>query len=721
MLAEFNLEAQQPGKSEKRKRPKIRRESGAGARATKVNTSSTKGLDSTKELGSSPEFGAEDPIAEEDFSSEKREFEADLESEVEKATDDSSTAESNSLMGDAEIDPEQNKISKSKISVVAAETMKILRTTEGEQVTDFCNSYSRLKQTGLRQRAIDLILPALIPSIKQRMMAEGKQNLARDIRTIKSDVLLKFLERAYPEKSGNRTSTIEEQFRQVNFQKFDPEDPSSADRLVNFINNIHEKFPECHGDVYQQETLSKQLLNQVGDSTAPRRLLHRWLCRNDTPLTVELFNVKLLRVAKRLAEAIGIAKDAGYVLQRDNQGSYKKKRTEDFSDEGDRSSKRKKERKENFGDKKKNDFKHCDICGRNFHSDDKCRFKNLGEELINRSTQPWKQSSMGKKWLEFGYHVFPEDEKIHKEFLASNRADTKSADYKIPRKGKKGEEIACCLECNTLNLLSNPINNIESRNDSKADNSDLNNKNTDLLSKLKPFSSNDDYTISATVITLKNDLPIRFLLDIGALQDNYISVDLANALEAAGIQRLQCNQKVCSALNNICKVAHGKMCFVIEYYNVYENKKERLNISAKVLDINFDLIIGLPTIKINNLITKKFAYKFSSGVIPIGGNLVNKIPTYEVATNKVESNVSNSAKLLITSGIAHNAHPNGVIASLVEELRRSRINKSEILHSDLDDNGIEDNHSQEPWNETPLPKESDELDLVYVEGNDQGK
>ena len=125
----------------------------------------------------------------------------------------------------------------------------------------------------------------------------------------------------------------------MNFQKFDPKDPTSADRLVNFINSIHEKFPECHGDVYQQENLSKQLLNQVGNSTATRRLLHRWLCRNDTPLTVELFNVKLLRVAKRLAEAIGIAKDAGYVLQKDNQGSYKNiKRSEDFSNENDRNS-----------------------------------------------------------------------------------------------------------------------------------------------------------------------------------------------------------------------------------------------------------------------------------------------------------------------------------------------------------------------------------------------
>ena len=60
---EFNLEAQQLTKAEKRKRPKdknsgIRKESASGARAAKLNLSSINGLDSAKELGSSPELGS---------------------------------------------------------------------------------------------------------------------------------------------------------------------------------------------------------------------------------------------------------------------------------------------------------------------------------------------------------------------------------------------------------------------------------------------------------------------------------------------------------------------------------------------------------------------------------------------------------------------------------------------------------------------------------------
>ena len=111
---EFEMEAQQLTKAEKRKRPKdksttrldknleIRRESAAGARAP-LNLSSRSVLDSAKDLVSSPELGDEDLKAEEDFSSDKREFEADLESEVEESTKDSSTAESNFFVGDAEM------------------------------------------------------------------------------------------------------------------------------------------------------------------------------------------------------------------------------------------------------------------------------------------------------------------------------------------------------------------------------------------------------------------------------------------------------------------------------------------------------------------------------------------------------------------------------------------------------------------------------------------
>jgi hypothetical protein len=64
-------------------------------------------------------------------------------------------------------------------------------------------------------------------------------------------------------------------------------------------------------------------------------------------------------------------------------------------------------------------------------------------------------------------------------------------------------------------------------------------------------------------------------------------------------------------MSNFYKETIGKIIFYIQYYDVYECSYERLQIVGKVLDIHFDWIIGLPTIKhVNNLVTEKFAYLF---------------------------------------------------------------------------------------------------------------
>jgi hypothetical protein len=121
-----------------------------------------------------------------------------------------------------------------------------------------------------------------------------------------------------------------------------------------------------------------------------------------------------------------------------------------------------------------------------------------------------------------------------------------------------------------------------------------------------------------------------------------------------------------------------------------------MKITAKVLDIGYDLIIELPTIKSNNLITEKFAHKFSSGI------------------------TSNLARQDVVSGTAHTTSPNETIASLERKHKLpSRMNVREILNYDPDDDGIEDSTSSEPWNENPLPKESNILDFVHVEGEEK--
>jgi len=164
-------------------------------------------------------------------------------------------------------------------------------------------------------------------------------------------------------------------------------------------------------------------------------------------------------------------------------------------------------------------------------------------------------------------------------------------------------------------------------------------------------------------------------------------------LERLGVVKKSCNQMVCSAIHGMCKKAHGKMSFFVEYFNEKLSRHERISIDAKILDISFDLIIGLPHIKSYNLVTDKFAHKFSSGLMPIGGNL---------------------ASPPATSDSTHTVHPNGVVSGLV-------VNKSKILRGVRDNDEIDDTDYHEPWDENHLPKQTNSIDLVHLEGNDEVK
>jgi len=80
-------------------------------------------------------------------------------------------------------------------------------------------------------------------------------------------------------------------------------------------------------------------------------------------------------------------------------------------------------------------------------------------------------------------------------------------------------------------------------------------------------------------------LPIRFLLDIGALSGNYISKDLANPLESRGIVKNKCIHRVCSAMSGLCQHSDGLMTADLQYINVKVNGKQRMEITVKVLDV----------------------------------------------------------------------------------------------------------------------------------------
>ena len=83
---------------------------------------------------------------------------------------------------------------------------------------------------------------------------------------------------------------------------------------------------------------------------------------------------------------------------------------------------------------------------------------------------------------------------------------------------------------------------------------------------------------------------------------------------------------------------------------------------------------------------------------------------------------ANLASPVDPAGRAHTTHPNAVLAGIMRSSKLNSINiptrvgKLDLLQqTEPDSDELEDAF---PWNETPLPEESDVLDLVYIEGDD---
>jgi hypothetical protein len=142
--------------------------------------------------------------------------------------------------------------------------------------------------------------------------------------------------------------------------------------------------------------------------------------------------------------------------------------------------------------------------------------------------------------------------------------------------------------------------------------------NNNLLAILSNTAKIYDHTIDGLIYCNDDDVhkySIKFLLDTCALQANYISVALADSLRRNGCFFEKNITTVCSPIKNCdCFKLEGLVSFYLKYLNFSTGQYDNISISARVLDIQCDLIIGLPSITKYNLVTN-FAHMFSAANI----------------------------------------------------------------------------------------------------------
>ena len=227
----------------------------------------------------------------------------------------------------------------------------------------------------------------------------------------------------------------------------------------------------------------------------------------------------------------------------------------------------------------------CTGCGRDNHITNECKLKHHPD--WNTESKPWAQSTSGK-----AYAALPEPVSIlpYRSVLQPLSAagaaylQTQQASQNAPKgkgAGKKGTEY---IQAHLLFLTHH---------------------NAERIYTLATRTMLDDNSLLPIKIIHANHRHTRHraLIDTGALHGNYVNREMAQTLREQGATGIPCRQRIISALNS-SQIATQKFSFIVTIVNELANKSEKLLLEATEIDIDYEIVIGRPTIKQYNLVDK---------------------------------------------------------------------------------------------------------------------
>ncbi len=255
------------------------------------------------------------------------------------------------------------------------------------------------------------------------------------------------------------------------------------------------------------------------------------------------------------------------------------------------------ERQENskgVASSKKRDIKErmsCTLCGRNQPKGEQCHYRDHPER--NQSSAIWKESVQGKKAKAAGYDVLPATKlldgsiwqgahsSLHNKVSAiSEIKTTKPAKAKspyLPNKEKAKKPISSkstiiatckCLTATCTNANTNPI--------------------------------------PCVIMCGTLEISCLALIDTGALQSNFISQSVATKLGGEVTKKPYQGGMVCSAFSKVCTRPLEEIDTTVMFPALTNQKSNLIPLTCIIIQSDFDLIIGLPTILKYNLLSKIF-------------------------------------------------------------------------------------------------------------------
>ena len=265
------------------------------------------------------------------------------------------------------------------------------------------------------------------------------------------------------------------------------------------------------------------------------------------------------------------------------------------------------------GSKAREVVPRCGGCGNRFrkHQVDgkKCPFELKGHPNVNTKGGGWDKSEAGmaarKKGfnqLRFGYDINGESlgwEEVNHSPKKTSKETTNSSGSKRPYadavsgNGKAGMSFE-------IKQLINNLSELEG----------LNNPSTEMKKLLSKKTINPFLTTKIVNLNREGQQACKeissVLVDTGAIDADYISRRLVRLLERTyGLVREMDIREVKTPDKSAAKFfTEGRIVLSIEFFNEILRTKETIKISALVIDSPIDLIIGLPTIRENDLLLK---------------------------------------------------------------------------------------------------------------------
>jgi hypothetical protein len=245
----------------------------------------------------------------------------------------------------------------------------------------------------------------------------------------------------------------------------------------------------------------------------------------------------------------------------------------------------------------------CWGCGRQGHKSGECSLQNHPD--FNKEKVSYLQSSTHKKFLKLSNSEYNDilpakfnskGDRIVLDFVKKGESKEGSRRHKKKsRDEKKGMQVNVTgggeVHHDEWNLLHEPLNR-------------------------------DEFVTG--FIRLSNEglsIQVKVLLDTGAIHSNYISAEMADILSNIGFKSEPCFDRVTSCISSsvsdyvTCK---GVMTVNLVYFDELINKESSVELQCKIIESNIPLVIGLPTIRAEQLVQRMesfFLRPIRSGIV----------------------------------------------------------------------------------------------------------